>query len=303
MPAFYPYTIDQVTAGQHFTTDCQITHAGPITISDATYHADVRLTFAESRNGYHVNIPLSGGLQSRHGDAEVDATAATAAVYAPHGETSIARWAAHTRVLAVKLDRGTVDQALSAALRRPGSPTPLAPSIDLRAGHGRSWAALLRLLVAQLGDPDSVLHEPMAAMPFTDTIVNGFLMATSPAYRQAMDRPAERMRPAAIRDATDVIDAGAHTELTVSEIARRSHVSVRTLQEGFRRHLGTTPMAYLRSVRLARAHAELRAGDPSRLTVGLVSRRWGFTNPARFAQLHRSAYGEFPAETLRRPSS
>ena len=109
MPAFYPYTIDQVTASQQFSTDCQITRAGPITISDATYHADVRLTFAEGRTGYHVNIPLSGGLQSRHRDAEVTATAETAAVYAPHGETSIVRWAAHTRVLAVKLDRGVVD--------------------------------------------------------------------------------------------------------------------------------------------------------------------------------------------------
>ena len=179
----------------------------------------------------------------------------------------------------------------------------MAPSIDLRRGRGYSWAALLRLLLAQLDDPDSVLHEPLAAMPFADTIVNGFLLVASPAYRQALERPAERIRPAALSDATDIIHADAHTPLTTSELARRCHVSVRTLQEGFQRHLGTTPMAYLRSVRLARAHAELLAADPSRLTVGSVSRRWGFTNPTRFAQLHRSAYGEFPAETLRRRSS
>lgn len=301
-PDFYPLAIDQLTAGQDFTADCRIVQAGPITICDATFGADVQLSFHETRSGYHVNIPLSGSLQSRHRNVDVAAHADVAAVYRPHGETTVTRWAAHSRNLGVKIDAGVVDLTLAEALRvSPSTVSTFAPSIDLRTGAGRSWAGLLRLLIDQLGDPDSVLHEPMTAMPFVEAIVTGFLTVTSPAYRETLDRlPAERTRPTAIRTARDIIHAEAHTPLTTAELARRCHVSVRTLQEGFQRHLGTPPMAYLRSVPHAHAHAELRAADPSRDTVSVIARRWGFTNLTRFANQHHVIYGEFPAETLRR---
>jgi transcriptional regulator GlxA family with amidase domain len=48
-----------------------------------------------------------------------------------------------------------------------------------------------------------------------------------------------------VRDAIDLIQAGAHLPLTTSTLAKQCHVSVRTLQEGFRRHRGISPMAYL----------------------------------------------------------
>lgn len=92
---------------------------------------------------------------------------------------------------------------------------------------------------------------------------------------------------------------GSALRVTTAELARRCHVGVSTLLEGFQRHLGMPPMAYLRSVRLARAHAELRAADPARETVGAIARRWGFTNLTCFAGQHREAYGELPHETLR----
>jgi transcriptional regulator GlxA family with amidase domain len=136
-------------------------------------------------------------------------------------------------------------------------------------------------------------------MPFVESVLSGFLMIASPAYREALERPAESARPAAVRNAIDIIEADAHLPLTTAEIARRCHVSVRTLQEGFRRHVGIAPMAYLRSVRVARAHAELRAADPARQTVSTIAHRWGFTNLTRFANQHRAAFGEFPSATLR----
>lgn len=296
---FYPATIDQLTAGQSFTSEYRILRAGPITIAEATTHADIRMDFTEGRSGYHVNVPVAGSVQSRHRAVDLTATSDTAAVYSPHGDAAVTCWTAETRLVAMKMDRGFVERTLSEALREPVTDTsPLVPSIDVRGGHGRSWADLLRHLRTQLGDPDSVLHEPIAAMPFVEAVINGFLVVASPAYREALTR-AEPARPAVVRDATDIMDAEAHTPLTTAEIARRCHVSVRTLQEGFRGHLGTTPMAYLRSVRLSRAHAELRAADPARGSVGAIARRWGFTNLTRFANQHRSTYGEFPHETLR----
>jgi transcriptional regulator GlxA family with amidase domain len=71
------------------------------------------------------------------------------------------------------------------------------------------------------------------------------------------------------------------------------------VQLAFRRHLNTTPTAYLRQVRLAQAHEALRDAVPGDgVTVTAVAARWGFT-PSRFTERYRAAYGVLPSHTLR----
>jgi transcriptional regulator GlxA family with amidase domain len=99
--------------------------------------------------------------------------------------------------------------------------------------------------------------------------------------------------------ARSFIEENPSLELCVADIARAADVTPRTLQVAFRRHLDTTPMHYLRAIRLAHAHQALRAaerGDGS--TVSRVALDWGFQNPSRFAAYYRQAYGRPPSETL-----
>ncbi|MCU1610665.1 MAG: transcriptional regulator, AraC family [Pseudonocardiales bacterium] len=79
-------------------------------------------------------------------------------------------------------------------------------------------------------------------------------------------------------------------------------VSIRSLQEGFRRHLDMTPTQYLREVRLARAHEDLRLAEPSQATVTRIAHNSGFTSVGRFAQMYAKRYGNHPSETRRSPS-
>jgi methylphosphotriester-DNA--protein-cysteine methyltransferase len=73
----------------------------------------------------------------------------------------------------------------------------------------------------------------------------------------------------------DIIEARPHLPLTSSTLAKECHVSVRTLQAGFQRHLGMSPMAYVRVVRLRHAHRDLRSADPTHHTVAAIAHRWG----------------------------
>lgn len=106
--------------------------------------------------------------------------------------------------------------------------------------------------------------------------------------------------PAGLRRALDFIDGNAHRDIAPADIAAAAHVSPRALQLAFQRHLGRTPTAYLRGVRLERAHRQLLAADPGRETVTAIAYRWGFPSSSRFAGYYRQAYGTLPSETLRR---
>jgi transcriptional regulator GlxA family with amidase domain len=86
---------------------------------------------------------------------------------------------------------------------------------------------------------------------------------------------------------------------TVGRLAELAGVSTRSLQEGFRRYKGTSPMAYLREVRLARAHEDLRRMDHPATSVSDVAHRWGFLHLGRFAADYRAKYGVSPSQTLR----
>lgn len=108
-----------------------------------------------------------------------------------------------------------------------------------------------------------------------------------------------RAQTALLRRATAFIEENAHREITVSDIAAAVGVTPRSVQYSFRRHLGVTPLEYLRRIRLERAHRELQAADPSTDTVMAIAGRWGFSHAGRFSVVYKQTFGAPPSETLR----
>lgn len=102
-----------------------------------------------------------------------------------------------------------------------------------------------------------------------------------------------------IDEAVAFIDANADAGITVGDIADAAYVSVRTLNRAFHRYLGVTPVAYLRSTRLAGARHDLETAGSAGTTVTAVAVRWGFTDLGKFAAAYRDEYGETPRATLR----
>lgn len=273
---------------------------GPIAFSEFVAGGDALVDSGEHCSGYRVNVVRSGRLESLHRGSSLFAGAGTLAVYQPEGQ-GMARWAGGSRMLGVKIDRSAVDHALGDALgRQVRTQVDFAPVMPIDAPLTRSWVNMLWLFTEQFCRPDSLLHQPLVAMPFVDGLVRGLLLAVDHPDREAVMDGLGPAPPRTIRAAIDIIEAEAHLPTTVSSLAARSHVSVRSLQEGFRSYLGMSPMAYLRDVRLRRAHQTLIESDPSDVTVASIAYRWGFTNLGRFAAAHARRYGEIPSVTLNR---
>ena len=102
-----------------------------------------------------------------------------------------------------------------------------------------------------------------------------------------------------VRRAVSFIETHAGEAITATQIADAARVTPRALQTAFRRHLGTTPMAYLRRTRLDRSHQDLLDADPTQGdTVAAIANRWGYVHAGRFAADYRTAYGRSPTVTL-----
>lgn len=105
--------------------------------------------------------------------------------------------------------------------------------------------------------------------------------------------------PPLLRRAVAFIDGNAHNAIGLADIAAAIHVTPRAVQYMFNRHLDTTPLTYLRRVRLHHAHRDLAAADPMTETVTAIAARWGWAHPGRFSVVYKSIYGQSPSSTLR----
>lgn len=112
--------------------------------------------------------------------------------------------------------------------------------------------------------------------------------------------PEMRLPPAwRVRAALDHLHHHAGDPVTPADAARAAGIHTRTLQQATQRHLGMSPSAYLRDIRLERAHRDLRASSPGSESVAAIARRWGFGNLGRFAAAYGDKYGQKPSQTLR----
>ncbi|OBG29507.1 hypothetical protein A5764_21060 [Mycobacterium sp. 852002-51057_SCH5723018] len=272
---------------------------GPITVLDADFHDDVWVNGGETRPHYHVTLPVANPSTAWDNDLSIDAVPGSVAVYRPEGKAGMSRYVG--RLLAVMIDRHAVEDALADALGRSvASQIDFQPIMRTATQAVRSWITMVSVFAEQVFRPDSVLHRPLVGMPYTEGLVRGLLLAADHSYRGILEGEATEPPPAAIRAAIELIEAEPDQPLTVSTLAARSYVSVRSLQQGFKQNVGTSPMAYLRDVRLRRAHHDLLEADPSIDKVASIAFRWGFTNLGRFAAAYAARYGENPAMTLHR---
>ena len=103
---------------------------------------------------------------------------------------------------------------------------------------------------------------------------------------------------ATLNRAVRFIEENAGADLSAADIAAAAKVSIRAVQFAFRRHLHTTPLAYLRRIRLSHAHHDLVVADPAAQTVTAIAYRWGFPSSSRFAAYYHEAFGMLPSHTL-----
>jgi AraC-like DNA-binding protein len=167
------------------------------------------------------------------------------------------------------------------------------------AADGRTLDATERFLNRILTAEDAPGHRILLAS--AGRMLASAILATFPNDLPSGDSgDAADAHPALLRQAVEFIEGNAAHDVGVSDIAAALYLSPRTVQYMFRRHLDTTPTAYLRKVRLSRAREELIASDRSVTTVAATAARWGFAHTGRFAVIYRRTFGESPHETLRR---
>lgn len=193
----------------------------------------------------------------------------------------------------MRMDQSIVEQV--AAERGGWEPGPLEfkPNHVPEGAPLAAWWLMVRTIASEIlatsGNVPLEREHELAVMAAT-----GLLTAIPhwPADRRAEQPPESKVGRAEAFILEHVGDP-----ITLQDVAAAAGLSDRGLQAAFQRTHGTTPMGYLRGVRLLMARTQLESGDA--VTVTDVARASGIMHLGWFSAAYREAFGELPGETLR----
>jgi transcriptional regulator GlxA family with amidase domain len=99
------------------------------------------------------------------------------------------------------------------------------------------------------------------------------------------------LRHPKLRRLTELLDSQLERRVDVGELARVSKLSTRQVHRLFKTHLGMSPQAYHRKLRLQRARDMLRQTE---LTVVEIAMASGFSSSSDFSRVYRRVFHQSP---------
>lgn len=296
---FCPHDL-KITQGRQLDACMYHVPIGGVSLNRLRYGATVAIDPGCLKDFLLLMMPLSGTADINCGNQSIRSTPDLASVVTPTLPLRMTSHAGCDQVM-VRIERSLLErscaQHLGHELRRP---IEFQLGMDMSRKDCESWQALIAFLVSELNREMTPLRSPLARAQVEHMVVTTLLLIQPHNFRDELLRPGPPIAPHYVKRVEEYIIAHADQPLTVGELAAHAGVSTSALFAGFREFRNTSPMAYLRSVRLQRAHDDLLAAAPCSETVTNIAMRWGFTHFGHFTANYKRKFGESPAETLRR---
>ncbi len=213
-------------------------------------------------------------------------------------QEAIEHWTGGCQQFIVRIAQQEIDSAIYKTLGR--KPATEVLFTELTADPGISdWIRNLAQLPQNYTMPGaSVFENQHVAYHLRQSLI---MMLLSEVEHSCTDEMAQHNRspaPYYVKRVEDMFRANFENEISMDDIVNASGVSVRTVFYGFQRWRGTSPMNYLRDMRLDAARQNLAKPAAKPKSVSEAALAAGFANFSQFSKLYKMRFGQKPSATL-----
>lgn len=287
---FMSSTVDQLSvrhnhvAGHH------------LSVNYLHYGADVQIDPGLLEDFYLLQVPLCGSALVHHRGKEIAASPATATLLNPDRETTMT-WHGDCRKLLLQIDKSYLQRTAEEMLGAPiPGPIRFDPLVDLTQISGNMIRKMV-IHTARLAEAGRLFGHAHAVQDIwaeADLVTNLLTLQHSNISHMLAHSDQQAM-PAGIKRALAYIHANLSEPIRLVDIAANAQMNVRTLQKGFQREIGVTPMQALQNARLDAAHYQLtvRQNKPSVTDVAFSN---GFSHLGRFSRAYKDRFGHLPSQ-------
>ncbi|MEW2912158.1 AraC family transcriptional regulator [Leisingera sp. JC11] len=252
-----------------------------LSLNYLSYGSAVHIDPGELQDFYLVQVPLNGRALVANGATPVASDRSIATVLNPTRDTRMT-WHADCRMLLLQIRRSALhalaEQAAGLSLSEAVVfDTALPVSGGALHGWARQFAACVSATENRTGFGCwSALQQQV----IEEQLILGLLTHQQSNIRHLLTTRSSGSS-SQVRRAQDFIHANVGESLSVSAIAAAADCSIRSLQAGFRKHFGLTPMEYLRDLRLDLARY-LMLSRNAETPVSSIAYDCGFSHLAGF---------------------
>ena len=266
-------------------------------VNFVAYGSTVEIDPGELSRFFLLQLPIRGSAKVRCGTVAADVQAGLrGSILSPTLGTRMT-WNEGCEKLIVLLRREAVEAQFEMLTHERMHTIEFDTGVDLT---GPAGSAIWQHAQLMLGAAEAAGGVPDAyRMLLRDGLTTLLLSSLASSVASAFQRPASSAGPIAVRQAHDFMAANAERAISMAEIAAASGVSLRSLQDAYRKSRGVTLGEGLLSLRLERFRTLLLAFE-NQGSVSDAAFAAGFGHLGRAAAAYRERYGEAPSETLRR---
>jgi len=237
---------------------------------------------------YHLLIACQAGSAHIEVNRRQFVLSESKALIIAPGSHMHARFSADCEQFFVRIPR------VSLRAHAPTEHVEFAPEVDLDSPTLRPFLSHLELITSNVATVDLLKVNTMIKTEYERMLV--YMLLAGQAHRFGEGDTA-KVAPRSVRLAEAFIRANYDSALTLDEIAAAANVPARTLLASFQRFRSTSPMRYLRDVRLDEARQQLKGS--SHLSIASIALKAGFNHFGRFAYAYAERFHEKPSDTLR----
>ena len=268
------------------------------------------LVRVDSESGYDIemthdpdlillHILMRGSAQLRQGSATVNAAPAQMVLLETMAR-SYKRWRGSTQLLMVRVSRSRLEQIIvSETGIKIGDPLDFGVLQVLDLERVSTLWNYIVTICRDLSDPQPCFDGQVGRLA-ERTLLLLLLNAVPNNYRWAFAaNSTSSAAPYYVRRVENYIREHAREQISAEDLIAVGGVSARSIYHGFRRFRLTTPMGYLKTVRLDLARDALVEGrdkGPNSVTEAAVTA--GYSNLSQFSRDYKARFRESPSQTL-----
>jgi AraC-like DNA-binding protein len=270
---------------------------GPVLVAASQYGGSAQFWSEAVEGVFTMTFPLaSAGGEGSDGRTKVAVAKGQTAWMASPLSPSTFRYGTGYRGLHVTIPRAVMEGALAALGCRPDRKVlRFDTRLSVSSGPGAAVERLLRFAADEANRDDHAFSSPLVATRFVDSVLFTLLLGQPNSFSSELQAPPRSPEPRHVSRAAEYLEANAARPVRMADLVQITGVSARTLQVGFLKHRGCTPMAFLRDRRLMLARTKLLTGSGS--TVTQIALDCGFEHLGRFSARYQARFGEAPSDT------
>ncbi|WFU05999.1 AraC family transcriptional regulator (plasmid) [Rhizobium sp. CB3171] len=293
-----PATVEPLRRGSLISVEDRHYAVGRFSVWNGKCHSGMRVTLPSGPDAYALYLPSSGVMAIDSGRKQLVSEPAAGLLgdMSRFDQLVLHEDRSH---IGIAFEKSAMIRQLSELLDAPvDGDIDFANTVDLATVKGSRITTLGNLIWNCLDVED----EHQSSSTFVERLLQAMmitLLETVPNnYSARLAKQTSPAIPKRLKRAIEYMHANVSSPMSIADIAEAAGTSVRALQAAFQQFKDTTPLNYLRIIRLEGVRKALT--DPATsLSVAEVARSWGFSHMGRFAALYQHSFGEMPSNAAK----